>query len=222
MEAEFTIIGLFLRADIVVKIVMFVLIVASIWSWGAALQKWLSFRNMARVDAAFEDRFWSGKPLDALYEDVSDHENQGMERVFCAAMAEWQLNFRGDAGFAPGTMARIDRAMDVMINREAERLSSGLTTLATIGSVAPFVGLFGTVWGIMGAFLDIAIEQNTNLAVVAPGIAEALFATGLGLVAAIPAVVFYNKLSVDSQKIGASYEGFADEFSAILGRQMDG
>ena len=136
-------------------------------------------------------------------------------------MVEWERSHRSDGVMIAGAQARIDRSMDVAVVREAEDLQSGLTILATIGSTAPFIGLFGTVWGIMNAFIEIAEQQSTNLAVVAPGIAEALLATGLGLLAAIPAVIFYNKLSADSDRIVAGYESFADEFSTILSRQLD-
>jgi biopolymer transport protein TolQ len=136
-------------------------------------------------------------------------------------MTEWHRSHRDDGGLIAGASARIDRSMDVAINKEAESLQKGLTVLATVGSTAPFIGLFGTVIGIMNAFIEIAEQQNTNLAVVAPGIAEALLATGLGLLAAIPAVVFYNKLSADSDRIISGYEAFSDEFATILSRQLD-
>ena len=136
-------------------------------------------------------------------------------------MAEWQRSHRDDGGLIAGAQARIDRSMDVAIAKEAEGLNAGLSFLASVGSTAPFIGLFGTVWGIKNSFEEIAIQQNTNLAVVAPGIAEALVATGLGLLAAIPAVIFYNKLSADSERIVGGYESFADEFATILSRQLD-
>ena len=136
-------------------------------------------------------------------------------------MNEWRRSHRDDGGLIAGATARIDRAMSVAINRESDRLTAGLPFLATVGSTAPFIGLFGTVWGIKTAFEEIAISQNTSLAVVAPGIAEALVATALGLLAAIPAVVLYNKLSADSDRLTGNYESFADEFSTILSRQLD-
>ena len=136
-------------------------------------------------------------------------------------MLEWRRSHRDDGGLIAGAQARIDRSMDVAISKEAEDLNGGLSFLATVGSTAPFVGLFGTVWGIKNAFEQIATQQNTNLAVVAPGIAEALLATGMGLLAAIPAVIFYNKLSADSERIVSGYEAFADEFATILSRQLD-
>ena len=144
-----------------------------------------------------------------------------VERIFAAGMIEWQRSHRSDGGLIAGAQSRIERSMDVAVTKEAEALQAGLPVLATVGSTAPFIGLFGTVWGIMNAFIEIAQQQNTNLTVVAPGIAEALLATGLGLLAAIPAVIFYNKLSTDSERIIAGYEGFADEFATILSRQLD-
>lgn len=221
MDADISMWALFLKATFIVKLVMIALIAASVWSWSVAITKRRQLRVLRQQDAQFEAQFWSGQPLDQLYDTVRDAAGGGLQRVFCAAMLEWQRNYRSDGGFVPGSAQRIDRAMDVCISREAERLGKGLTVLATIGAITPFVGLFGTVWGIMNAFIEIAAEQNTNLAVVAPGIAEALFATGLGLIAAIPAVIFYNNLSAQTNAIGANYEAFADEFSAILSRQIE-
>ena len=143
------------------------------------------------------------------------------QRVFAAGMLEWRRSHREDGGLIPGAQARIDRSMNVAIAQVSDELQNGLSVLATVGSTAPFVGLFGTVWGIMNAFVEIAEQQNTSLAVVAPGIAEALLATGLGLLAAIPAVIFYNKLSADADRILSGYESFADEFATILSRQLD-
>ena len=178
--------------------------------------------NSARRDAARFDRaFWSGEPLDELYQQLGQKPRGRAAKIFVAGMKEWEQSQRADGGLIAGIQSRVDRSMDVAVSREAEKLQSGLTVLATVGSTAPFVGLFGTVWGIMNAFIEIAQQQNTNLAVVAPGIAEALLATGLGLLAAIPAVVFYNKLNADCDRLVAGYESFADEFSTILSRQLD-
>ena len=179
------------------------------------------FRTARSEASSFDQSFWSGEPLDELFEKLGPDPSGHTARVFAAGMVEWERSHRSDGVMIAGAQARIDRSMDVAVVREAEGLQSGLTILATIGSTAPFIGLFGTVWGIMNAFIEIAEQQNTNLAVVAPGIAEALLATGLGLLAAIPAVVFYNKLSADSDRIVAGYESFADEFSTILSRQLD-
>jgi biopolymer transport protein TolQ len=218
-EIDFSFWALFARATLTVQIVMVVLILASIWGWAIILQK--AYRAARRAADRFDRAFWSGEPLDELYDSLAENPSGAAERVFAAGMTEWRRSHREDGALIPGAQARIERAMDVAIAREAERLNGGLSFLATVGSTAPFVGLFGTVWGIKHAFEQIAIAQNTNLAVVAPGIAEALLATALGLLAAIPAVVFYNKLSADSDRIVGGYESFADEFSTILSRQLD-
>jgi biopolymer transport protein TolQ len=220
-EIDFSFWALFARATLTVQIVMVVLILASIWGWAIILQKVAAYRAARRAADRFDRAFWSGEPLDELYDSLAEAPSGAAERVFAAGMTEWRRSHREDGALIPGAQARIERAMDVAIAREAERLNGGLSFLATVGSTAPFVGLFGTVWGIKHAFEQIAIAQNTNLAVVAPGIAEALLATALGLLAAIPAVVFYNKLSADSDRIVGGYESFADEFSTILSRQLD-
>ncbi|HBS49704.1 MAG TPA: protein TolQ [Rhodobacteraceae bacterium] len=220
-EIDFSMWGLFARATLTVKLVMIVLILASFWSWAITIQKLIAYRA-ARAEAdAFDRAFWSGEPLDGLFEEIGPQPDGAAEKVFAAGMTEWRRSHRSDGGLIPGAQARIDRLMDVAIAKEAEGLQKGLPILATIGSTTPFIGLFGTVWGIMHSFIAIAEQQNTNLAVVAPGIAEALLATGLGLLAAIPAVIFYNKLSADSERIVGGYEAFADEFATILSRQLD-
>ncbi|MGR3484022.1 MAG: protein TolQ [Paracoccaceae bacterium] len=218
--ADYTLWALFARATITVKIVMLMLVVASVWSWAVVLDKWRAFAAARRRTAKFEDRFWSGEPLDQLADELGGAPRGAAERVFVAGMTEWQRSHGDDGGLIPGAQARIERAMDVALGREAEALQSRLGILATIGSTAPFVGLFGTVWGIMNAFVEIAEQQSTNLAVVAPGIAEALLATGLGLLAAIPAVIFYNALGARADRITAGWEAFADEFATILSRQI--
>ncbi|TRD21661.1 protein TolQ [Palleronia caenipelagi] len=220
-QIDFSMIGLFARATLTVKLVMILLIAASIWSWAIIFRKHVSYRLARREAARFDEAFWSGEPLDDLYRQVGPEPKGRAAGIFAAGMAEWQRSHRTGGDLIPGAQARIERSMDVAIAREADDLERGLPVLATIGSTAPFVGLFGTVWGIMHAFIGIAEQQNTNLAVVAPGIAEALLATGLGLLAAIPAVVFYNKLSADQGRIVGGYEVFADEFSTLLSRQLD-
>lgn len=220
-EMDFSMWALFARATFTVKLVMLLLLLASFWSWAIIIQKHILYRWARREAGVFDRSFWSGEPLDGLFEDIGPDPTGNSEKIFAAGMIEWRRSHRDDGRLIAGAQARIDRSMDVAINKEAEDLQRGLPILATIGSTAPFVGLFGTVWGIMHAFIQIAAEQNTNLAVVAPGIAEALLATGLGLLAAIPAVIFYNKLSGDSDRIVAGYEAFADEFSTILSRQLD-
>ncbi len=220
-EMDFSMWALFARATLIVKLVMLMLTVASFWSWSIIVQKIITYRK-ARLEAeVFDRRFWSGEPLDTLFDEIGAEPDGQSERIFAAGMMEWRRSHRNDGGLIAGATSRIDRSMDVAIAKEADTLQGGLQVLATVGSTAPFIGLFGTVWGIMHAFISIAEQQNTNLAVVAPGIAEALLATGLGLLAAIPAVIFYNKLSADSDRIVAGYEAFADEFATILSRQLD-
>ena len=218
---DFSMVALFARATLTVKIVMIVLVLASVWAWAIIFQKLVAFRAARREARAFEAAFWSGDPLDELFRAIGPDPAGRSEAVFAAGMIEWQRSHRADGGLIPGAQARIDRSMDVAIAKESEDLNNGLTWLATVGSTAPFVGLFGTVWGIMHAFEQIAEAQNTNLAVVAPGIAEALLATGLGLLAAIPAVVFYNKLSADSARIVAATRPSPTNFAIALSRQLD-
>ncbi|MBC7163733.1 MAG: protein TolQ [Roseovarius sp.] len=220
-EMDFSMWALFARATFIVKLVMLVLVLASFWSWSIIIQKLITYRRARREAAIFDRRFWSGEPLDGLFAEIGPEPAGQSERIFAAGMTEWRRSHRNDGELIAGATARIDRSMDVAIAKEADALQGGLQVLATVGSTAPFIGLFGTVWGIMHAFVSIAAEQNTSLVVVAPGIAEALLATALGLLAAIPAVIFYNKLSADSDRIVAGYEAFADEFATILSRQLD-
>jgi biopolymer transport protein TolQ len=216
----------FLNAHIVVKIVIIGLLAASIWSWAIIFEKFFLFAKTRKETDKFEQVFWSGQSLDELYTALAQRRNTGMAALFVAAMREWKRSTEregSDRGARPmpGLQLRVEKVMDVTISREVERLERRLTFLATVGSTAPFVGLFGTVWGIMTSFQSIASSKNTSLAVVAPGIAEALFATALGLLAAIPAVIFYNKFNSEVARHAARLEGFADEFSAILSRQID-
>lgn len=220
-EIDFSLLGLFLRATFTVKLVMISLIDASFWSWSIIVQKMLQYRRAKAEADAFDQAFWSGEPLDGLYDTIGSDPDGAAQKIFAAGMTEWRRSHREDGDLIPGATARIDRSMDVAIAKEAEKLQKGLPVLATTGSTAPFVGLFGTVFGIMHSFIEIASQQNTSLVVVAPGIAEALLATGIGLLAAIPAVIFYNKLSADSDRILGGYEAFADEFATILSRQLD-
>lgn len=220
-EIDFSVWGLYLRATLTVKLVMLALLLSSFWSWAIIIQKHMAYAVARRRAKAFDREFWSGEPLDTLFDQIANAPRSAIDRVFIAGMTEWRRSHREDGRLIGGAMDRIDRSMDVAIAKEGEAQSRGLSVLATIGATAPFVGLFGTVFGIMNAFIEIAEQQNTNLAVVAPGIAEALMATGLGLFAAIPAVIFYNKLSADGDRIVAGYETFADEFATILSRQLD-
>lgn len=213
--------SLFLEASLIVQIVMVGLLLASIWCWAIIIDKMILFARTKRQLNQFEQVFWSGQSLEDLYRTLSERPNVGMASLFVAAMGEWKRSFERNARSPIGLQTRIDKVLDVSMAREMERLEKRLLFLATLGSAAPFIGLFGTVIGIMTSFQAIAGSKSTNLAVVAPGIAEALLATALGLLAAIPAVVAYNKLSSDAAKISTRLEGFADEFSAILSRQID-
>ncbi len=216
--------GLFLQADWVVKLVMILLLLASIWVWAIVFDKITGLRRANREADAFEDSFWSGGSLEDLFRKEGDNPAHPMAAVFVSAMREWRRSagrLAGSEALIAGLRERVDRAMAVTIQREMDRLERWMVFLASVGSVAPFIGLFGTVWGIMNSFAAIANMQNTNLAVVAPGIAEALFATAIGLVAAIPAVLAYNKISTDLARFAARMEGFAAEFGAILSRQTE-
>ena len=223
MEAaiDFTMWGMFAHATIPVQLVMVLLVIASVWCWAVIVDKWVQYRKARTEARVFDEAFWSGNPLDELFDRIGATPAGSSEKIFVAGMLEWRRSHRQDGGLIAGATARIDRSMDVAIAKETEGLQRGLTVLATVGSSAPFIGLLGTVIGIMNAFIEIAEQQNTNLAVVAPGIAEALLATGLGLMAAIPAVIYYNKFSADADRVVSGYEAFADEFATILSRQLD-
>ena len=217
---QITILSLFLQADPVVKGVMLILAVASIWTWAVAVDKWLQFGDLESHARKFEREFWSGRSLDDL--DGGDRPRDALSRVYAAAAREWREARRAGAPAdnAQLMLDRVDRLMQAQIAREMQRASKSLGLLATVGASAPFIGLFGTVWGIMNAFTNIAQQQQTNLAVVAPGIAEALFATALGLVAAIPAVIFYNKFTGDLDRFGDRLDTFSDEVAARLSRRL--
>jgi biopolymer transport protein TolQ len=223
LGGEFSLVSLFWSAGAVVKAVMAILAIASVWSWAVIIDKSLLFGRLKAKSHRFEDQFWSGRPLDELFRKMGDKGDHPMARVFTAGMTEWQR--AKDVGrtdsLVAGAKERIDKVMNVAVSRELETAERNLGVLATIGSSAPFIGLLGTVWGIMTSFQAIAVTKDTNLAVVAPGIAEALFATALGLVAAIPAVVGYNRYSAALNSFSVRLQGFADEFSAILSRQLD-
>jgi biopolymer transport protein TolQ len=218
---DFSLLPLFFQAHIVVKIVIIGLLLASVWSWAIIVDKTFLYRRVRRQMDRFEKAFWSGQSLEELYRTLGGNAPTAMASVFIAAMREWKRSFQSGASAPIGLQMRIEKVLDVTISRETEHLERRLLFLATVGSSAPFIGLFGTVWGIMTSFQAIANSKNTALAVVAPGIAEALLATALGLLAAIPAVIAYNKLSSDAGRISQRLEGFADEFSAILSRQID-
>ncbi|MFY9626903.1 MAG: protein TolQ [Methylocystis sp.] len=219
--AEITVWGMFWGAHIVVKAVMIGLLVASVWCWAIIVDKLLLLRRTRRAMDRFDEAFWSGNSLEDLYAKVSERPTTGTASLFVAAMREWKRSIQNANASFMGLQTRIDKVLDVSIGREVEKLESNLLVLATVASASPFIGLFGTVWGIMTAFRSIAASKNTSLAVVAPGIAEALFATAIGLFAAIPALIAYNKLQSDVVKSQSRMETFADEFSAILSRQID-
>ncbi|NQV54903.1 MAG: protein TolQ [Rhodospirillales bacterium] len=222
---NFSVWSLFLRADLIVKVVMIVLVGASIWCWAIIYDKVTQLKRLNRGATKFEDIFWSGGSLDALYEKIGGQPSDPMSAVFGAAMREWRRSSETgiiDTTGGSSLMERVGRVMDVTVNREVDRIERQMTVLASTGSTAPFIGLFGTVWGIMNSFQAISVTKNTSLAVVAPGIAEALFATALGLVAAIPAVVAYNYISKDLDRYAARLDDFATEFSAIISRQLEG
>ncbi len=220
-QGDFSLLGLFFQAHIVVKIVIIGLILASVWTWAIMIDKWRIFRKARRESDRFEKIFWSGHSLEDLYQTLATRRNQSMAAVFVAAMREWKRSQQGQARTFTHLQERIEKVMNVTISREMDRLETGLLFLATVGSTAPFIGLFGTVWGIMTSFQAIAVSKDTNLAVVAPGIAEALFATALGLIAAIPAVVAYNKFTSNVNRMSSRLDGFAEEFSTILSRQIE-
>ncbi|WP_127092233.1 protein TolQ [Aquabacter cavernae] len=213
--------GLFLQASFIVKLIMVGLLVASIWVWAIVIDKTLLLGRTRKEMDRFEQVFWSGQSLEDLYRSLSGRPNQAMGAIFVAAMREWKRTYESGTRSLAGLNQRIDKVMDVTISREVERLESKLLVLATVGSAGPFIGLLGTVIGIMTSFQSIAASKNTSLAVVAPGIAEALLATAIGLIAAIPATIFYNKFSTQVSRQAQRLEGFADEFSAILSRQID-
>jgi len=218
---QITVLTLFLQADPVVKGVMLILAVASVWSWAIAVEKWLQFGDLEQNARRFEREFWSGRSLDEM-EERGDKPRDALARVYAAASREWREARRtGTTGDnAQFMLDRVDRLMQAQVSRELGRASRNMGVLATVGASAPFIGLFGTVWGIMNAFTNIAAQQQTNLAVVAPGIAEALFATALGLVAAIPAVIFYNKFTGDLDRFGDRLDTFSDEVAARLSRRL--
>jgi len=213
------------HADYLVQAVMLVLLVASLWSWAIIFAKVLSVRRLVRDANSFEESFWSGGSIDDLYDRIGNRPADPMAATFAAAMLEWRRSAArglvGSGGLQASLKERIERLMNVTVMREMERVERYMTFLATVGSTAPFVGLFGTVWGIMNSFEAIAASKNTSLAVVAPGIAEALFTTAMGLMAAIPAVVGYNKITADLGRYSNRLDNFAGEFSAILSRQLE-
>lgn len=215
----FSMFGLFWQAHIVVKLVIIGLIVASVWCWAIIVDKYLLYARTARQMDQFENVFWSGQSLEQLYQQVSGREAHGLGALFVAAMREWKRTYESGVRTLHGLSGRIDRVMDVTLAREIDRLERRLLVLATVGSAGPFIGLFGTVWGIMNAFRGLANVHQATLAAVAPGIAEALVATAIGLFAAIPAVIAYNRYAHDIDRLSSRFDSFMEEFSNILQRQ---
>jgi biopolymer transport protein TolQ len=214
--------SLIAQADPVVKAVMLILAGASIWSWTVIFDKAFRLARLRRKAQDFERAFWSGAPLDDLYQRLGRTADHPMAMIFAAAMEEWREAPKPQAGTGQRNLLdRIGKVMTLTLDREMDGLERYLPSLATIGATAPFIGLFGTVWGIMNSFQSIALTKNTTLAVVAPGIAEALLATAMGLVAAIPAVVAFNKLSGDLDRYNTRVGSFADEFGVVLSRELD-
>ena len=221
---DFSFFSLFLRADLIVKSVIIILIVASIYSWAIIVQKLVRMQRLKQLEVEFDEIFWSGNSFEDLFETFNYNQQDPKSKIFCTAINEWKKSQKKKnikSLDLRSLKERMNRSMLVTFNKESEKIEKNLTFLATAGSTAPFIGLFGTVWGIMNSFQSIAVAQNTNLAVVAPGIAEALFATALGLFVAIPAVVAYNKISSDLSKYFISLESFMDEFTTIFFRQLE-
>ena len=229
---DFSALAVFLRADWVVKAVLIGLALASIWSWTVIIDKAFRFAALNRQANDFEDKISSGRSLEDIAAEAGERPRHALPRMLQGALREWrEARLRGGVpagGQVPGgeavalTLSRIDRVLDSIISRESQRVEDGLGSLAIVATASPFIGLFGTVWGIMNAFQHIAMERNTNLSVVAPSIAEALFATAMGLVAAIPAYIFYNKFSTDAGKFAARLEGFADDLATAVARRLAG
>ena len=223
---DMTAIGMFMNADFIVQGIILMLLLASFWSWAIIFEKWARFKTVKIKANKFENDFWSSEALDKFHEKIKKKANHPMAHVFMAAMEEWfrsRMQNLSSVSMAArtGVRERINQIMVVARNREIDKLENGLGFLATVGSSAPFVGLFGTVWGIMNSFQSIAVSKNTSLAVVAPGIAEALFATAIGLFAAIPAVIAYNKFSSELDNFAGKLEDFSTEFNTLLSRQIE-
>ncbi|HEY1877841.1 MAG TPA: protein TolQ [Rhizomicrobium sp.] len=222
---NFSIVSMFMHSDYVVQAVMILLLIASLWSWSIIFNKLVTLSGLKRKARRFEKLFWSNQSLDELYQQFAARNDHPLAAMFIAGLREWRRGFENPGGLResllPGIKDRIEKTMSVTILRETDGIEKQLGILATIGSVSPFIGLFGTVWGIMDSFSAIAARHDTTLAVVAPGIAEALFTTAMGLLAAIPAVIFYNRFVAEIGRYVNSLDAFSDEFSAILSRQLD-
>ena len=212
-STDFSLWQLFIRADFVVKAVIIILLLASIYSWALIFEKYRLFKKIELSSSSFEDKFWKAKSAENFYNHLSNKNKDPLTAIFQSAMAEL-VKTKSKSTLVQST--RVTRVLEISLDREIKAIEKNFTFLATVGSTAPFIGLFGTVWGIMNSFQSIAISRNTSLAIVAPGIAEALFATALGLLAAIPAVVAYNKFSSDSKKYVVRIENFSKRFISII------
>ena len=212
-STDFSLWQLFLRADFVVKAVIIILLLASVYSWALIFEKYRLFKKIELTTSSFEDKFWKARSAENFYNNLSNKNNDPLTSIFQSAMAEL---IKTKSKSSSVQSSRVTRVLEISLDREIKTIEKNFTFLATVGSTAPFIGLFGTVWGIMNSFQSIAISRNTSLAIVAPGIAEALFATALGLLAAIPAVVAYNKFSSDSKKYIARVENFSKRFISII------
>lgn len=226
---DMSMLGLFMHADFVVKTIIIGLLLASFWCWAIIFDKYLTFKNAKSKGERFEKEFWQADELDGFYDRTKKKKsNHPFSNVFLAAMDEWYRsqqqqnpNTKAPMNQRMGMRERMFQVMMVTRNREMDRIAKGIGVLASVGSSAPFIGLFGTVWGIMNSFQSIALSKNTSLAIVAPGIAEALFATAIGLFAAIPAVIAYNKFAGDLDKFDGRLEDFSTEFNTLLSRQLE-
>jgi biopolymer transport protein TolQ len=223
--ADFTMWGIFVRSGFVIKFTMLILLVGSGWSLAIVVEKWLRLRKLSATAVEFEDSFWAGGSLEELHSQIGETPSDPMAAVFSAAMAEWKrstsLGLVATEHMRTNLQERIERVMEVTLGREMERLERHMVFLATAGATAPFVGLFGTVWGIMNSFQAISASDSTNITVIAPGLSEALFTTAMGLVVAIPAIAAYNRFQRDLQHYAQRIEAFASEFTGILSRQLD-
>jgi len=212
-STDFSLLQLFLRADFIVKSVIIILIAASVYSWALIFEKYKLFKKIDKSTTSFEEKFWKSKSAESFYNSLTNRDKDPVTNIFQIAMGEL---IKTKSKSSAIQSARVSRMIEISADKEIKLIEKHFTFLATVGSTAPFIGLFGTVWGIMNSFQSIAISRNTSLAIVAPGIAEALFATALGLIAAIPAVIAYNKFNSDSKKYSARIENFSKRFLSII------
>ena len=212
-STDFSLVQLFLRADFIVKAVIVILISASVYSWALIFEKYKLFKKIEKTTTTFEEKFWKSKSAESFYNSLTNREKDPVANIFQSAMSEL---IKTKSKSSSIQSARVSRIIEISADKEIKLIEKHFTFLATVGSTAPFIGLFGTVWGIMNSFQSIAISRNTSLAIVAPGIAEALFATALGLLAAIPAVIAYNKFNSDSKRYSARIENFSKRFLSII------